>query len=833
MAKITLTDAIFYKEGDSGHGAAVGNDWNKTTETVAKRVVRYTMIAPSQGASSVTLEFLKCYEGHGTFPELRFYIGTSPNSHENAGPSSTYTGALTCSGSDAYTFTGNANMILLPNTTYYVWVFPANTTYGWLYWGTISGNQTATTSGAAMSDFAVADGTLGTAQNISVTRYGNTFTHSITYKCGTLTGSICDKSTSASISWTPPLNLATQNTSGDTLTVTFYLQTYSGTETVGETVVRVAAMHIPESVKPSCTVAVSDYMGYADTYGAYVKNLSRLQVVVNPTIAYGAEIVAQKTTVNGETYTDSEFVTNALKSPGTIEVSTVVTDARGRVSSPATKTLTVLDYTAPAVSKLTAKRCNADGTANNRGAYIQVTFSASVTPLNNLNGAEYFVHYKKPSAVDYAGSAALDDLYGQYTVTDYTYIFEAETGSSYEIEVTVEDNHIGTVRTTTASTAFVLMHPNPDGTGMAFCKISEKSNAIELGETAYDKFGTVVGNGLAVYQGGTNMIDANTTLEHLIITTVGTPDNSLWYVLTFFYTSKSASSNRAQIAIPYRWAGPIYHRYYYSNTWSDWVKNLNDSDEHTHQYATSVGGFRFGLGWIGLYDSYENAASHTDRKGYLGYDGGEAFIIADQKSGGINLKSGSAIRLYGGGNNTNFVAALSDRFRASANDAYYLGDSSNKWKAVYAVNGTIQTSDRNQKTEIADIDTKYVELFDRLKPVSFAFSDPESDRIHIGFISQDVKEAMEEVGLSDIEFAGYCRDKKTVYDEETKTEVEVLDEDGNPIYLYSLRYSEFIALNTKMIQMNRQKIAEQESEIKALREELDALKEAVVKIVEQ
>ena len=102
-----------------------------------------------------------------------------------------------------------------------------------------------------------------------------------------------------------------------------------------------------------------------------------------------------------------------------------------------------------------------------------------------------------------------------------------------------------------------------------------------------------------------------------------------------------------------------------------------------------------------------------------------------------------------------------------------------------------------------------------------------------------MKEAMDEVGLTDLDFAAYCRDikKETVEVEDPETgeishvEREVLDENGDPTYLYSLRYSEFIALNSKMIQMNRQKIAEQEKEIQTLRDELAALKETVALLV--
>ena len=162
-----------------------------------------------------------------------------------------------------------------------------------------------------------------------------------------------------------------------------------------------------------------------------------------------------------------------------------------------------------------------------------------------------------------------------------------------------------------------------------------------------------------------------------------------------------------------------------------------------------------------------------------------------------------------------------------------LGTSTYYWKDVYAASGAVNTSDRNKKKDIADIadDQRYIDMFNKLSPVSYKFIDGTSGRTHIGFISQDVEEAMSEVGLTDLDFAGYCRDKrvieKIVFDKDTGEDVivkeEVLDENGNPIYDYALRYSEFIALNTKMIQLLQEENKELKSELKEIKEQLAKL----------
>ncbi|WP_286331748.1 phage tail spike protein, partial [Duncaniella freteri] len=109
------------------------------------------------------------------------------------------------------------------------------------------------------------------------------------------------------------------------------------------------------------------------------------------------------------------------------------------------------------------------------------------------------------------------------------------------------------------------------------------------------------------------------------------------------------------------------------------------------------------------------------------------------------------------------------------------GLSDSKWSTVYAKNGSINTSDRNKKHDIRDISALYEKLFFMLKPVSYMFNN--GDRVHLGIIAQDLKAAMAELGLTDMEVAAYCRDvkMKQIHDTETDQYIEVpdLDEDGN------------------------------------------------------
>ena len=151
------------------------------------------------------------------------------------------------------------------------------------------------------------------------------------------------------------------------------------------------------------------------------------------------------------------------------------------------------------------------------------------------------------------------------------------------------------------------------------------------------------------------------------------------------------------------------------------------------------------------------------------------------------------------------------------------GLSDSKWSTVYAKNGSINTSDRNKKHDIRDISALYEKLFFMLKPVSYMFNN--GDRVHLGIIAQDLKAAMAELGLTDMEVAAYCRDvkMKQIHDTETDQYIEVPDlgEDGNVQYNLGVRYSEFIMLIAHMLQKAYIRIDDQQEQIDGLKSQME------------
>lgn len=129
-----------------------------------------------------------------------------------------------------------------------------------------------------------------------------------------------------------------------------------------------------------------------------------------------------------------------------------------------------------------------------------------------------------------------------------------------------------------------------------------------------------------------------------------------------------------------------------------------------------------------------------------------------------------------------------------------LGTSGWLWGDIYATNGTINTSDRNRKTDISYDMSRYEAIFDALKPANFKMIDGTSGRTHTGFISQDIEDALAPCGLTSIDFATFIKSPK-------------VDEDGKVIegeYVYGLRYDELIALMVTQIQSLKKRVADLE-----------------------
>jgi hypothetical protein len=165
--------------------------------------------------------------------------------------------------------------------------------------------------------------------------------------------------------------------------------------------------------------------------------------------------------------------------------------------------------------------------------------------------------------------------------------------------------------------------------------------------------------------------------------------------------------------------------------------------------------------------------------GSIGVNGGRLFINGDNGSSGGGLKF------------TATDARPVDRNGSDWDNNFDMGDGGVRFDDIYATNGTIQTSDRNEKQDIAELSDAEQRVAIAAKGLmrKFRWRDAveakgDNARTHFGIIAQDLQAAFVAEGLDAGDYAMFI--STTWW--ETQTEVpsveavaEVLDEGGNVV----------------------------------------------------
>lgn len=341
-----------------------------------------------------------------------------------------------------------------------------------IYYASIvcTGSQTFTLDTIARaSTLSVSDGTLGTKTTLTADRKSSSFTHTLTWECGSYSGTIPAPASATSWDFTPELKLASVAPYGQKVYCSYTLSTYNGSTLVG-TDSKSAWFAIPSSVKPSCTLSLSDSNGYASTYGGYIQGESQLSVTINATQAYGSPISRYSASANGAIYSTQTFTTSVLKTVGTNTISATVIDGRERPGS-VSSNITVLAYSRPQITKLKVRRCNADGTENDRGGYGKISFHCTITPLSNKNTRSCSLRYRQSGATTWTNAPAI--TLSAYDQDCNPPVIQMSDAHSYEVQINLTDAFGTTSAATSISTGYCLYHIPASGKGITFGGIAE------------------------------------------------------------------------------------------------------------------------------------------------------------------------------------------------------------------------------------------------------------------------------------------------------------------------------------------------------------------------
>ena len=161
------------------------------------------------------------------------------------------------------------------------------------------------------------------------------------------------------------------------------------------------------------------------------------------------------------------------------------------------------------------------------------------------------------------------------------------------------------------------------------------------------------------------------------------------------------------------------------------------------------------------------------QRGQIGSDNSHNIYLASQRGAGIAVSDQELIPTNAGG-------TLTDNFMDVGHPSYRFDD-------VRATNGTIQTSDRNDKQDIEELTDaeKRVAVVAKGLMRKFRWKDKVAEkgdnaRTHFGIIAQDLEDAFKAESLDASKYAMFCSDTWT-------------NEDGSEQTRLGVRYSELLA----------------------------------------
>lgn len=448
------------------------------------------------------------------------------------------------------------------NTTFYM---RASISGVWIE--TITANGTAVldtiprASGVTCNSFYIGDST-----TININRASSSFTHTIKYVYGYLSGTIAEKTSLTSIGWTPPaVQFYGQIPNGTTGYGSVTCETYNGNTLIGTTTANFNAYAKQADCIPEVSATIVDTntgtSGASGNSSTIVKYISKPKVTISATPKYSASIKSYRIAWgDGQTSTASSATfSNGVTSP---TVTVTATDSRGYTKTVVYNLSSLsrwVEYIYPTITAMTVARTESTSTTANLTATANY-FNGS---FGNSSNSHTFSYRYRISGETWGGWTLLATKTNGNTSTGTATISNLSTESSYDFQVKISDyfNNSEAVERNVSKSIGVL-------------RVAE--DYVRINGTIKDRFNTNVPNGLSIYRPGGVEVDPNTTTEELVLTQTNGPTGDFWYIRTMFYSTKSATANRTQVAYPYATSTTVirptlYSRTYINGTgWSAW-----------------------------------------------------------------------------------------------------------------------------------------------------------------------------------------------------------------------------------------------------------------------
>lgn len=659
-------------------------------------------------------------------------------------------------------------------------------------WVSASISKTLTTIPRASAFGTISGNMLGSSIVVNITRKANYFTHNVYYRVkGESSWININNAVGTSISFIPPLSLATKIPDSTLLQLELLLRTYSGTTKIGSDVTKTITVNLPSSVIPTVNTPILTRVdnGVPSSWGVYVKSYSKVNVNVSGSGIYGSKIKSYEIICNGEKKTNSGVVFGPFNTSGTKSISAVAIDSRGRKSAAKTISITVQDYIKPKLEIVTY-RSNSAGTKDSSGTYITIkpTYScASCGGKNSIIMKNFTAGDKTNTSVASGSFVILSgfDETKEYFVTGVVKDALGNLSSNISIKI---------------PTSNVCFHIRTEKNGIGIGRYCTVENQLQ---TAYSiKIDRNIFVDSSIYSGGKTSA------------TDGKPGGALG-TNGYLHLIADGSKNYPGISFYYDLATSATHQMI-----------ARQNDFYFNRPVAVNGTIRINNSTVlGTYNSKGTA-------GNLIYCANDNRVIIGTSStdvyGNMDIYAGDFMRFHTNSNSTSYKATALELFREQSdnhrtilrpatNSGAYLGTTTYRFNTAFFTNN-ITASDLKEKDIIEDFDFKVRDFIMGLEPIAYRRKGQgdTGERIHIGLGAQTLAKHIKDLNLGDLSMV-----QASIVDGESEKSYHGEDIDDSQLS-WGINYTE---LTPYLILM----IKEQQNEINYLKKEIDEIKQMILK----
>lgn len=283
----------------------------------------------------------------GLHPEEQYYTNAVRMDAVTINGTEVYSGGTYSDITDYKDRTFGSGTLTIPHNSDGSGSFTISAVSGWIYGnGNYYGaSQTFTLPTIPRaSSVSCSSANIGSNATITINRASTSFTHTLTYSFGSLSGTIATKTSSTNISWTIPTTFYGQIPNSKSGTGTITCDTYNGSTLIGSKSTSFTATVSESDSKPTLSPTVSDSNATTTALtgdsSKFIKYYSNASVATGAQARNSATLKSQKITCGAKSITSASGTINAVES-GSFTFS--ATDSRGYTTTQ-TVNKTLIEY---------------------------------------------------------------------------------------------------------------------------------------------------------------------------------------------------------------------------------------------------------------------------------------------------------------------------------------------------------------------------------------------------------------------------------------------------------------------------------------------------------